>query len=100
MSRMGAPLSNQQANANTHPNAKKVKTKKDAQMENINGCTLNQPMKTRTLADVLAEKRRKNHQQMKEARIINTETKVPLKEALDNIQSELPDHGPRKESQY
>ena len=100
MSRMGATVSVPPTNVNNHPNAKKVKTRKEAEMENLQGCTLSNPVKTRTLADVLAEKRRKNHQQMKEARIINTESKVPLREALDNMQYDLPDHGPKKPSEY
>lgn len=50
--------------------------------------------KAKSLADVLAEKRNKNHQQMNSARI---NKKVSLQEAIDKFNKENHiDHGPRK----
>lgn len=63
-------------------------TSKSANLELVN------EDKIKSLADVLAEKRNKNHQQMNKARI---NKKVSLQEAIDNFNKEhSTDHGPKK----
>ncbi len=59
-----------------------------------NGFEKNNDVKVKSLAEVLAEKRNKNHMQMHEARI---NKKVSLKEAIDLYNNEHHiDHGPKK----
>ncbi len=96
MRRVGSPVLNEQHSV--HPNAKKIRTKRDVEVGG--GVTSTIQPKMKSLAEVLAEKRNKNHKQMNEARISNANKTVGLQKALDDVNKDAPDHGPKKKRLY
>ena len=96
MRRVGAPVLND--GHSVHPNAKKVRTKRDAELGG--GVTSTVQPKMKSLAEVLAEKRNKNHKQMHDARVTNANKTIGLQKALDDVNKDAPDHGPKKKRLY
>ncbi len=94
MRRVGSPVLNNSQKKPIHPNAYKVTTKKDVEL-NGGVKASNQP-KVKSLTEVLAEKRNKNHKQMSEARVEEPNKKISLQKALDDLNSESPYHGAKK----